>query len=140
MEHLSYTDAKKKVFFGFWVLLGVTLIEVFFSLLGKGHVIESVADLSWLVGLTAIIIIGLSIYKAKYIIYEFMHMGYEAKGLRISVLLPAALLIWAIIAFFQEGNSWKDRREIIKDRNEIKAEEVNELQGYLMEDVYDMRS
>lgn len=140
MEHLSYSDAKKKVFLGFWILLGVTLVEVFISLLGKGHIVEGVKDLGWLVAIAALLIVGLSIYKAKYIIYEFMHMGYEVRGLRISVLLPAALLIWAIIAFFQEGNSWKDRREIIRERNEIQPEEVDALQGYLPEDVYDLRS
>ena len=106
MGHMSYEDAKKQVFVGFWILLGVTLIEVFFSLLGKGHIFSGAEDMNWIVWLTALIIVVLSIYKARYIIYEFMHMGYEVKGLRVSVLLPTALLIWAIIAFFQEGNSW----------------------------------
>ncbi|MEM0992976.1 MAG: cytochrome C oxidase subunit IV family protein [Bacteroidota bacterium] len=134
MSDLSYEDAKKKVFLGFWVLLGVTLVEVLVSLFGKGHLIEGVKDMGWLVAIAAVLIVALSIYKAKYIIYEFMHMGYEVQGLRVSVLLPTALLIWAIIAFFQEGNSWKSRRELIKDKNKLelkdakpKVEEAYEL-------------
>lgn len=137
---LSYEDAKKQVFVGFWILLGVTLIEVFFSLLGKGHVFSGAEDMTWLVYLTAIIIVVLSIYKARYIIYEFMHMGYEVKGLRVSVLLPTALLIWAIIAFFQEGNSWKDRRELIKEKNEVEPDDAVDVQGYnIPHDTYDLR-
>ena len=139
MSNLSYEDAKKKVFLGFWILLGVTLLEVFISLFGKGHIFESVKGVGWLVAIAALIIVGLSIYKAKYIVDEFMHMGYEVKGLRTSVLLPTALLIWAIVAFFQEGNAWKNRREQIKDKNELKVDDVQQ-QGYLLkEDTYDLR-
>ena len=39
MGHLSYEDSKKLVYKGLVLLAVVTLIEVFFSLLGKGHVI-----------------------------------------------------------------------------------------------------
>lgn len=139
MSNLSYEEAKKKVFLGFWILLGVTLLEVFISLLGKGHLIEGIKHINWLVAIAALIIIALSIYKAKYIIYEFMHMGYEAKGLRVSVLLPTALLIWAIVAFFQEGNAWKNRRNQIKEKNEKSLYEA-EQQGFLLEeDTFDLR-
>ena len=68
MGHMSYEDAKKQVFVGFWILLGVTLIEVFFSLLGKGHIFSGAEDMNWIVWLTALIIVVLSIYKASYII------------------------------------------------------------------------
>jgi len=132
MSNLSYEEAKKKVFLGFWILLGVTLFEVFISLFGKGYMIESMKGIGWIVGLASVIIVGLSIYKAKYIIDEFMHMGYEVRGLRTSVLLPTALLIWAIIAFFQEGNSWKERREQIQDKNEIQIDEAGQ-QGMLLD-------
>ena len=35
-----------------------------------------------------------------------MHMGHEVKGLRMTVLMPMLLLVWAIIAFFYEGSAW----------------------------------
>ena len=44
-----------------------------------------------------------------------MHMAQEVKALRWSVLLPTLLLIWAVIAFFQEGNAWKENRERIHE-------------------------
>ncbi len=48
-------------------------------------------------------------------------MKYEVKTLATTVLLPTALLIWAIIAFFYEGNAWKNNRQQIKDFNERPA-------------------
>lgn len=118
MEHLSYEESKKVVFKGLILLGIITLVEVFIALIGNGHVIEGH---EWPIWIMYPIMISLSLYKAYFIIYQFMHMGYEVKGLAMSVLLPMLLLVWAIIAFFQEGNSWKDRRELIKEKNEMEA-------------------
>lgn len=117
-DHLSYEDSKKAVWKGLGLLAAVTLIEVFLSLAkasewAKGY--EAV-----FVGL-AILIIVLSIYKAYFIIYEFMHMAYEVKGLALTVLMPTVLLIWAVVAFFYEGGAWKNNRETVKDRNRMEA-------------------
>ena len=103
-------------------MLIITLIEVVVSLFGKGWLGLEVQNIWWLYGIAALVIIGLSIYKARYIILEFMHLGHEVGGLRLSVLLPTTLLIWAIIAFFQEGDAWKNRRELIKEKNEIQLD------------------
>lgn len=137
-EGMTYEEAKKKVRDGLLLLGGVTLLEVFFSLLGKGHIIEGLGNLVWLGYLVGFLLIVLSLYKAYYIVYEFMHMRYEVRGLAFSVLLPTLLLIWAIIAFFQEGDSWKDRREQIEEFNqEEPAEQPTDLQGMLLEeDIY----
>ena len=43
-------------------------------------------------------------------------MRYEVPGLVRSVLMPTMLLIWAIIAFFYEGNTWYHWRNNINDR------------------------
>ena len=136
MGHLSYEDSKKLVYKGLVLLAVVTLIEVFFSLLGKGHVIGGLEDISWLGYLVGLILIVLSIYKAYYIIYEFMHMRYEVKGLALSVLLPTVLLVWALIAFFQEGTAWKQRRQQIENKDKEKVEEVkkDDLQGFRHDD------
>ena len=60
----------------------------------------------------------MSIVKAYLIIYEFMHMKYEAPGLAKSVLLPTLLLVWGVIAFTWEGSDWFKRRDLIKTKNE----------------------
>ncbi len=129
MGHHSYEDSVKLVYKGFWILLIVTLAEVAVSLIWKLWLHPMFKnDHSWLsygiLAIPALLIIILSIYKAKYIIFEFMHMAYEHRGLAWSVLLPMSLLIWGAIAFFQEGDSWKDRRELIKDKDEQSIEEV----------------
>ncbi len=126
MSQISYEQAKKDVFRGFWLLFIITIIEVVISLFGKGWLGIPVHKIWWLYGIAALVIIGLSIYKANYIIMEFMHLGHEVKGLKFSVLLPTALLIWAIIAFFQEGDSWKNRRELIKSKNAIQVDEASQ--------------
>jgi cytochrome c oxidase subunit IV len=129
---LSYEEGKKKVVKGLYLLAAVTLIEVFISLLGKGHIISGVEKYSVILYIVGLALIVLSLYKAYFIIYEFMHMKYEVKGLALTVLLPTTLLIWAIIAFFQEGNSWKNRRELIKEKNEVQVKSNPEPTGELI--------
>lgn len=135
MGHMTYEQAIKRVYFGLYLLGAVTLIEVFFSLFGKGHVIGGIEDISWIGYIVGLILIVLSLYKAYFIIFEFMHMKYEVKGLALSVLLPTMLLVWAIIAFFQEGNSWKNRRELIKQKNEEPAKSPTQ-ESRLDDDIY----
>lgn len=122
MGHLSYEESKKLVFKGL-ILLGVlTIVEVAIALFANGHITESfdIGD-SWMRYPYMLIMIGLSLYKAYFIIYEFMHMRYEAKGLVASVLLPTGLLVWAVVAFFNEGASYGERRNVIQDRDKIET-------------------
>jgi cytochrome c oxidase subunit IV len=117
MGHLSYEDSKKRVVFGLYFLAIITLIEVAVSLFGKGHIWKGAHGNFWILAACGLIITALSLYKAYFIVYDFMHMKYEVKGLAMSVLLPTLLLIWAIIAFFHEGNAWKNSREKIKQKD-----------------------
>lgn len=124
MGHLSYEESKKAVFKGMTLLAIITIIEVLIALVGNGHVIHGFT-LPKLIMYPAMI--GLSLYKAYYIVYEFMHMRYEAQGLAMTVLLPTLLLVWAVIAFFQEGRHWNNSREQIKEKNEIEVDEIGML-------------
>ena len=135
MGHHNYEESKKLVWKGCAVLAAVTLVEVFVSLLQKGHIISGLEDVSAVVIAAAVVIGVLSIYKAYYIIYNFMHMAHEVPGLRMSVLLPTALLIWGMIAFFQEGNSWGERRQLIKEKNEVSSEDAIKPQGMLLKKI-----
>jgi cytochrome c oxidase subunit IV len=72
--------------------------------------------------MAAVMITG-SLYKAYLIVFEFMHMKYEARGLMLSVLLPVGLLIWAIISFLYEGQAWKANRDTIKEKDKIEVAE-----------------
>jgi len=123
MGHHNYEDAIKGVYKGLFLLAAVTLVEVFFSLAGKGYIpgLGFLEEIHWLVYVIGAVLIILSLYKAYFIVYEFMHMGSEVRGLRLTVVMPMLLLVWAVIAFFQEGGAWKNRRDVIKQRNEIKT-------------------
>ena len=104
---LSYEEGKRIFLKTILILGAITILEVAFALLGKGYLIDGVEFPGWIIG---IVMITMSVVKAYLIIYEFMHMKYEVKGLSRSVVLPALLLVWGVIAFLWDGTHWKDRR------------------------------
>ncbi len=118
--HLSYEESKKVVFKGLILLGVITLIEVFIALVGNGHIISGFHLPKYIMYPA---MIGFSMYKAYFIVYEFMHMRYEVKSLAMAVLLPMTLLIWAMVAFFSEGNKWFEYKNYVrtKDKTEVKA-------------------
>src|SRR5690349_4127300 len=101
MAH-DYQSAKKIALKTIIILAIVTVVEVLVALTGKGYIIEG-----WHAPKVVMntLMIAMSLYKAYLIVFEFMHMKYEARGLMMSVVLPVGLLIWAIIAFLFEGNA-----------------------------------
>ncbi len=113
---LTREEGKKVLIKGLIILGIVTLVEVGVALLGKGYVIDGFHLPK---AVMYLVMIAGSIYKAWFIVFEFMHMKYEAKGLSMSVVLPTALLIWALIAFLMEGNYWNDSRNAITEKNSI---------------------
>lgn len=135
--HQSYDDQKKLVFYGLKLLGIITVVEVLFALFAKGHIIPSVTfgkDGGFGQALYMLAMIGASLYKAYFIIFFFMHMAGEMRGLVLSVLMPTTLLIWAIIAFFQEGGQWGSAREQIKEKNEevVQPGATGKPSGYLL--------
>lgn len=135
--HKTYEESIRDVYKGLGLLAAVTLVEVFISLFGKGYMGIDVSDYSVVLAIVALALIVLSLYKAYFIIYEFMHMRYEVKSLAMSVLLPTLLLVWALIAFFQEGNSWKERRDDIKEREQVDPNAAPSQESFLLpEDTY----
>ena len=140
MSNLSYEESKKKVFFGLKLLAAITVVEVIVSLFGKGFLggggIHKGGIIQWVV---ILLLIGFSIYKARFIIFEFMHLGYEVKSLAWAVLFPIGLLIWAMVPFFQEGNSWKNRRQNDGDSKKSpihNTQKAPRQEGSLLKDTY----
>ena len=123
-QHLSYEESVRSVWKGLGLLAAVTLVEVILSLTKAAEWAE---DVRILIYVASLLIIALSVYKAYFIIYEFMHMGYEVKGLAMSVLLPTLLLIWALIAFFNEGDAWRKSREKVIYKDQLEAPSGEEV-------------
>lgn len=124
MAGVSYEEGKKQAYRGFYLLGVITIIEVIIALFGNGHLIDGVTLPKFIM---YPVMIGLSLYKAYFIVNEFMHMRYEAKALSMTVVLPTLLLVWAVIAFLHEGNAWSEKRKEIDRRNSI---EKSEQTGY----------
>ena len=122
----SYEEGIAVVKKGLILLGAITLVEVGIALLGNGHIIEGFHMPKWVMYPA---MIGFSLYKAYFIVYFFMHMAHEVKGLAMSVLMPCLLLIWAVIAFFNEGGSWHARRDQIKRKNELPAKPITKPIG-----------
>ncbi len=113
---LSLEEGKRVVYKGMILLGVITLIEVFIALVGNGHIIEGFHLPKWIMYPAMILF---SLYKAYFIISEFMHMKYENKGLVISAAWPMILIVWAMIAFLNEGGAWHDRRAQVELLNSI---------------------
>jgi cytochrome c oxidase subunit IV len=76
----------------FWVLVGITAIEfVFVFFMAAGTMRNA-------------IFIVLTIFKAFFIVGEFMHLKHEVKGLIWSILIPMALVVWLVVALVTEGS------------------------------------
>ena len=54
-----------------------------------------------------------SVVKVYFIMGTFMHLKHETKAFIASSLLPFAFLVWAIIAFTLEGQSWAYMRSLL---------------------------
>ena len=87
----------KKIWRVFWILLVVTLVEVFIGM-KLSHSLNK--------GLIITIFLGLTLFKAGYIVAIFMHLGDEFKDFIVTVLVPLVLFVWFIIAFLMDGTFW----------------------------------
>lgn len=53
-----------------------------------------------------VIFIALGIVKAGFIVYVFMHLTYEKKGLKLIVVLPLLLVVYLIVLLLIEASFW----------------------------------
>ncbi|GAB1445889.1 MAG: cytochrome C oxidase subunit IV family protein [Cyclobacteriaceae bacterium] len=54
------------------------------------------------------IFVGMTIFKAAYIVGEFMHLRYESKVLLWAILIPLIFIVWMLIAFIYEGMKFSE--------------------------------
>lgn len=110
MEHVTlvhekdHTGGTKEIWRTFWILLILTIVE-----LALGFWMIGMPDNALRLGIKGMIII-LMMAKAFYIVAHFMHLGSEIKNLIMTIVVPLALLIWAIVAFLYDGKSFLNNR------------------------------
>jgi cytochrome c oxidase subunit IV len=98
-EHVSNT---KRIWTVFGILSAITIVEVIF-----GIIKPEALHMNNFLGLNLLnwLFIILTIVKAYYIVYAFMHMEGEKSSLRYSVILPLIfLVIYLLFILLTEGN------------------------------------
>lgn len=74
------------------ILLAITVVEFIMAFtIDRGIILYS-------------LFIILTIWKAKYIMMDFMHLGDEVKPLFYSIIVPLIFLVWLVIALMKEGS------------------------------------
>lgn len=120
-EHENH-GGTKEIWRTFWILLGLTIVE-----LGLGYTMIGVSSGGLRLTLKGAIII-LMLAKAFYIVAYFMHLKGEIRNLVMTIIVPLALLIWGIIAFLYDGNSFRNNRNTYdpyrRERSHIKSTDV----------------
>jgi caa(3)-type oxidase subunit IV len=80
----------------FWIMLGITLVELVVGF--------KAADWKLNKAFLMVFFIGLTILKAYYIVYMFMHLKDENKPFRLTVLVPFIIfIIYLIFIVLTEG-------------------------------------
>ena len=93
----------KPIWRTFWILLGITMLELIVATI---HLKTGIPSKAVVNGVYLI----LTCAKAFYIIAEFMHLRHELKNLIMTIAVTATLFIWFIIAFLWDGGSYKELR------------------------------
>jgi cytochrome c oxidase subunit IV len=85
----------------FWILLGLTTFEVLLGMFKHEFLVNTIFLGTKLLNHVFII---LTIIKAAYIVLTFMHLGFEKKSLKWTILLPALVLVpYLLFIILSEG-------------------------------------
>ena len=109
MAHHSEEDGKKKrrkLWNVFWIMLGVTIVELIigFQASSWGLLNEDRTSGVFL----KVLFIGLTIGKAFFIVFSFMHLGDEKKVMKWSILAPyTVFILYLVFICVQEANYCK---------------------------------
>ena len=101
-EDANSAESKAKVK-AIWKITGILTIITIVEVVGGLYLSYRMGDHRWVLNMGFII---LTLLKAYFIVSNFMHLGDENKGMRLSVYVPLALFIWFIIAFLADGAFW----------------------------------
>lgn len=98
----------KKIWMVFSILLVVTIFEVGFAFLNEGQALVSTTVQKW-------IFIVLTLVKAYYIVFSFMHLGDEKFNFKLTISLTSVLVVYFIVLMMIEGYALRDIKMITPD-------------------------
>lgn len=94
MAHHSEEEGKikrRKLWNVFWIMLAITIIELIIGTYAdKWGLLQDDRTSTFIL---KVIFIGLTIGKAYFIVYNFMHLGDEIKMMKYSVVVPYTIFI-----------------------------------------------
>ncbi|OLY91055.1 Cytochrome C oxidase subunit IV [Cnuella takakiae] len=103
--HHEPSEGTGRIWKTFWLLLGITVIE-----LGLGLLMYAVNMPDWMHLFIKGVVVILSLAKAFYIVSIFMHLGDEIRNMIMTIVVPLLLFVWFIGAFLYDGNTYRTRR------------------------------
>jgi cytochrome c oxidase subunit 4 len=102
MAHTTHESNTKRIWIVFGLLSAITIVEVFFGIIKPDVLFRN--DLFRLSLLNWLFII-LTVVKAYYIMWAFMHLEGEKGSLRWSIVAPLVfLIIYLVFILLIEGN------------------------------------
>ena len=128
MAHHSEEEGKlirRKLWNVFWIMLGVTIVELIigsFSL--KWGLLDAERHSSLIL---KVIFIGLTIGKAFFIVYSFMHLGGERKALKYTIVAPyTVFIIYLFCIIVAEANYCGIHKQKMDELIVIQKKNLNE--------------
>ncbi len=114
--------SKKSILKVLAILSFITIVEVLFALyvLVWNEPPTNAEPMYWIYRVTMIV---LTLFKAFFIVAEFMHMWYEVRRFVFYTLITTTLLFWFILALLWEGSFFLDNRN---DKNQFTTEIVKD--------------
>lgn len=89
--------ARRTLWNVFWVMLVITIAELIIGSMAPGH---GWSGTTWL----KVLFIGLTIGKAAFIVWWFMHLGHEVKFFKYIILMPyIVFMAYGIFIILTEG-------------------------------------
>lgn len=126
MAHHSEEEGKlkrRKLWNVFWIMLAVTIVELIIGFQAHNWGLLNPDRTSSIT--LKFIFIGLTIGKAFFIVFSFMHLGHEKKWFKWSVLAPyLVFILYLVFIIVQEANYSVGHKEkmdelIVKQKNEL---------------------
>ncbi len=116
---------RRKLWNVFWIMLAVTIVEL---IIGSYSLKWGLLDLERHSSLLLkIIFVGLTIGKAFFIVFSFMHLGEEKKVLKYTILAPYIIFIlYLVFIIIGEANYCGVHKQKMDDLIVKQKKELNE--------------
>ena len=90
----AHSHGTKALWKTFWLLLFLTIADI-------------ALYFAWDPGMARnVTFIALGVVKAAFIVYVFMHLTYEHKSLKMSIVLPMIAVIYFLALLLKEADFW----------------------------------